>query len=85
MQRLTIAERLAVVALLPFFAFLLAQWVGATWLWSGDGAFAAAGPLAFTIGKAETKPASGDHRDRPSLWRKRQPPVTLMWRATAGR
>jgi methyl-accepting chemotaxis protein len=50
MQRLTIAERLVVVALLPFFAFLLAQWVGAAVPWPGQGVLAAVGPFAFTIG-----------------------------------
>ncbi len=49
MNRLTIAERLAVVASLPFFAFLAAQWAGAgaPWLWLGR--FAAYGPAVLAV------------------------------------
>jgi methyl-accepting chemotaxis protein len=52
MHRLTIAERLAVVASLPFLAYLAAQWWGAgnPWLWLGG--FAAAGPAVFTVAMA---------------------------------
>lgn len=52
MHRLTIAERLAAVAPLPFLAYLAAQWLGAGTPWPWLGAFAAYGPALFTVAMA---------------------------------
>jgi aerotaxis receptor len=52
MHRLTIAERLAVLAPVPFLAYLGAQWLGAGDPWPWLGAFAASGPAIFTVAMA---------------------------------
>jgi methyl-accepting chemotaxis protein len=52
MHRLTIAERLAVVAPLPFLGYLAGQWLGAGTPWPWLGGYAAAGPTIFAAAMA---------------------------------
>ena len=47
MQRLSIAERLIVVAVAPLLAVLAAYWLGAMQPWPLLGAYAGAGRLRF--------------------------------------
>ena len=68
MQRLTITERMLVVALLPLVLFMLAQIFGAPWPWLDDtvaglgafglyfGAVAVAVTLAFAAGRSLARP-----------------------------